>query len=124
MFAEVTQRAYAEAFGTAREESALVREATSPVEDVTAQEAAYYLSQDVRSGFVVRHSGELVGVFSLERGRGNALVDAAVKAGADTLDCFDGYLPTLYARHGFVVTEQVPNWTPGEPDVVFMARNV
>ncbi|MGW4158714.1 hypothetical protein [Streptomyces sp. NPDC004788] len=50
-----------------------------------------------------------------------SLVRAAIAHGAHLLDCFDGFLPTYYRGFGFVETERIPNWTPGQPDVVFMA---
>jgi hypothetical protein len=71
-------------------------------------------------GFIVKASGELVGVFSAYKGRGDDLVDAALKSGATHLDCFDGYLTEFYARHGFIEYHRDPNWTPGGPDVVLM----
>jgi hypothetical protein len=49
------------------------------------------------------------------------MVQSAIERGASKLDCFDGFLPAYYERFGFVETERVPNWTPGEPDVVFMS---
>lgn len=82
----------------------------------------YYLTGDRRSGFAVRTDGYAFGLFSVARGRGDALVAAAVERGATALDCFDGYLPALYARHGFVITRREANWTPGGPDVVWMSR--
>ncbi|GAA0945999.1 hypothetical protein [Actinocorallia libanotica] len=107
--------------GHARNESALIADMTSTPEQMP-ETATYYVSADGRSGFGVAHNGELIGVFSLERGRGEALVSHAVANGARRLDCFDGYLPKLYARHGFWEVARVANWTPGEPDVVFMER--
>lgn len=81
--------------------------------------ARYFVSADHLSGFCI-DDGELRAVWSFVKGRGDALVSEAVFFGADRLDCFDGYLPTLYARHGFVETHRVANWTPSEPDVVYM----
>lgn len=107
-------------FYLARIESPQVGAATSPWEHVDGTD--YFLTSDARSGFAVRADGELVNVFSLERGRGDFLVRAATDRGATRLDCFDGYLPSLYARHGFVETHREPNWTVGAPDVVFMVR--
>ena len=104
----------------AREESSLVAEMTSEPTDV--ENTIYALAADERSGYAVRPDGELVLVWSLERGRGDVMVSGAVHDGATRLDCFDGYLPRLYSRHGFVETERVANWTPGQPDVVFMSR--
>ena len=117
----VNAKVWAEAFDTAREANPQIAEATSPaIEIVTGGDATYYLTADDLSGYVVRDTGELVGLFSLVRGRGNALVTEAVADGADHLDCFDGYLPTLYARHGFREVKREANWTPGGPDVVYM----
>lgn len=82
----------------------------------------YYLSEDFDSGYAIRANGELVHVFSRVPGRGDQLVESAVENGAYRLDCFDGYLPSLYARHGFVEYDREDNWTPGEPDVVYMYR--
>lgn len=92
-----------------------------------AGEVVCVISADGASGYiVVRESNgarDLRQVFSAVPGRGDLLVsDAVRRAGADTLDCFDGYLPTLYARHGFRETRRETNWTPGGPDVVYMAR--
>lgn len=74
----------------------------------------------VVGAFVVNADGELVGVWAQRRGMGDALVSAAVSVGATHLDCFDGYLPTLYARHGFIDYKRESNWTAGAPDVVYM----
>lgn len=103
----------------AREESSLVAEMTSEPTDV--EMTIYALARDGRSGYAVRPDGELVLVFSLERGRGDVIVSGAVADGAVYLDCFDGYLPRLYGRHGFVECQRVANWTPGEPDVIYMS---
>ena len=81
-----------------------------------------YIAPDDLSGFVVTADGEIVGLWSATRGRGRDLVADAIAAGGSHLDCFDGYLPTLYAAHGFTETYREPNWTPGGPDVVWMAR--
>lgn len=78
-------------------------------------------SEDRASGYAVQPDGELVYVFSLTPGRGDFIVASAIHHGSVYLDCFDGYLPTLYGRHGFLVVDRVANWTPGLPDVVYMA---
>lgn len=110
------------AFQWAREHSPLVAEMTSDTVPL-GEDSEFYLTADLRSGYVVTR-GELTNLFSLVKGRGHGLVDAAVLDGATHLDCFDGYLPNLYAAHGFVVTRREANWTPGGPDVVFMSREV
>lgn len=96
-----------------------IAEATSPLE--TSDGARYFLAEDWLSGYVVRADGELTNVWSVERGRGDDLMTSALANGAVYLDCFDGYLSEFYARHGFVGLKRVPNWTPGEPDVIYMA---
>jgi hypothetical protein len=75
---------------------------------------------DIISGYVVTWKGELRCVFSCGKGQGDALIRNAIANGAKYLDCFDGYLPEFYKRHGFVETGREPNWTDGEPDVVYM----
>lgn len=121
MFHNVSPTRFRAVFADARDESDQIREATSGFEHVDG--TLYYSTDDERSGFAIRADGELVYVFSLERGRGDAIVAEAIKRGATYLDCFAGYLWTLYARHGFRPCKVVPNWTPGGPDVVYMALN-
>lgn len=132
-YAIVSRDTFAAHFGAARHESALVRESTSPFDfDRDDDETTFRLALDGQSGYAVRHDGdlihkgregELVYVFSLERGRGDALVSSATgHDDATRLDCFDGYLVNLYKKHGFDVVRREPNWTPGSPDVVFMSR--
>lgn len=119
IFMAVDGNMFARAFEAAREDSEAIREATSDFSHVEG--TIYVLTTDERSGYAIRPDGDLVFVFSLERGRGATIVADAIANGAETLDCFDGYLPTLYARHGFVEYAREDNWTPGGPDVVFMA---
>ncbi|MFF3249721.1 hypothetical protein ACFYWP_01645 [Actinacidiphila glaucinigra] len=112
---------YTMALGMARKQSRRIAESTSkPGEMPTG--ARYFVTSDLRSGFGIDADGTLIGLFSLVKGRGEELVWGAVDRGASKLDCFDGFLPKYYERFGFVETERVANWTPGEPDVVFMAR--
>lgn len=105
----------------ARAESSKIMDATSDPDDFE-QDARYYLTTDGGSGYGVTDDGELIGVHSLVKGRGDALVSHAIAHGATRLDCFDGYLVTLYRRHGFGVTRREANWTPGGPDVVYMSN--
>lgn len=100
-----------------------IEDATSPFEDDGT--TRYFIHDDDPdrgfSGYAVRADGELVFVWSCGRGEGDALVRSALANGAVYLDCFDGYLVDFYARHGFRVVKRVSNWTPGGPDVVYMA---
>lgn len=61
-----------------------------------------FLSKDGKSGYAIKPDGELISVFSTVKGRGERLVDDAVRnKGATKLDAFDidGKLPTLYGKH-------------------------
>jgi hypothetical protein len=114
---------FAAAYGHARRTSDIVREMTTELAELPHETTvSYHLTDDGLSGFGVTDTGELIALFSLARGRGDVLVSAATDAGATRLDCFDGYLPSLYARHGFVPVRREENWTPGGPDVVYMSR--
>lgn len=65
----------------------------------------------------------LKGLFSLEAGRGDALMTEAIRAGARRLDCYDGYLVSFYGRHGFTETHREANYSADGPDVVYMSRS-
>jgi hypothetical protein len=115
---------YTQALRRARSKSQLIAAATSTPEEMPAS-YAYYVADDLESGYGVAGDGTLVGVFSLIKGRGVDLVWSSIlHHGADRLDCFDGFLPEYYKQFGFTEYERVPNWTPGEPDVVFMRLTV
>jgi hypothetical protein len=117
----VSREEYGAALEFARLTSPRIAEATSKPEEMPS-EARYFLTSDFGSGFGVTNDGTLIGLFSLVKGRGEDMVwDAVLHYGAAKLDCFDGFLPGYYKRFGFFETERVPNWTAGEPDVVFMA---
>lgn len=82
-----------------------------------------FLSKDKKSGYALKPDGELMSVFSGEKGRGDHLMNSAIKNGAMHLDAFDGYLPKFYSRHGFKEHKRERNWTEGGPDVVYMKRD-
>lgn len=112
------------AYEAARADSAQVADATSDYDTTPAARGTrYYLWSDgvAQAGFAIRADDELVYVFSTARGKGDAIVAAAIARGATHLDCFDGYLVDLYGRNGFQRVTSLPNWTPGGPDVVYMA---
>lgn len=89
--------------------------------DVPAN-ARYHIHADGETvyGYAITWGGELRCVFSKGKGKGKELVAKAITHGAKRLDCFDGYLVNLYSQAGFVETSRSPNWTEGEPDVVYM----
>lgn len=123
MYYKVSSIEFITALNDAQRESELVRNSTSTLTEL--HKAAkfhdgYFLHHDKRSGFIITGDGELKGVFSLERGRGDILVKSAVLRGAIHLDCFDGYLVRLYQKHGFGSWKIEPNWDPGGPSVHYM----
>lgn len=78
---------------------------------------------DPRGGFIVL-DGELLGLHSLDKGKGDWMMREAVSLGADRLDCFDiPHLIDLYQRHGFKEILREPNNKAGGQDVVWMRRN-
>jgi hypothetical protein len=121
-FSQVDAARFDRLFTGARSLSTRIADATSEFE-AAADATRYYLTHGAYAGFAIRPDGELVYVFSMVRGLGDVLVQCAILQGATHLDCFDGYLTTLYSRHGFGRVTSLPNWTPGGPDVVYMALN-
>lgn len=127
MYNQVQSIDFIPAFCIARADYERVRQATAtPTEIHKAAKFndCYYLSDDSRSGFIITENGELKGVFSIVKGRGDELVESAVKRGATHLDCFAGYLVDLYQRHGFGSWKIEPNWNAGEPAVHYMKLGV
>jgi hypothetical protein len=82
------------------------------------------LSYDKNTGYAIKPDGDLISVFN-KGGKGNgafAVVDA-IENGAKKLDNFDGKLTEYYKRFGFDEVKREANWTPGQPDVVYMKLN-
>ena len=101
-----------------------IRQATTPWNEISQNDfSRYFINKDGSAGFVVSSDGELTSVYSAIKGRGDKIMDSAILHGACHLDCFDGYLVTFYARHGFQEVRREKNWTEGEPDVVYMEKN-
>ena len=67
-------------------------------------------------------NGELCSFWSTVDGRGLWLLDNAISDGAIHLNCFDGYLTTLYSQRGFKEYKRLPNWNSNGPDVIYMSR--
>ena len=82
------------------------------------------MSEDELTGFAVSKTGELINVFSTVKGWGDMIMEKAIEVGATRLDCFNGFLPRLYARWGFVEVRRELNWVLGGPDVIYMERPV
>jgi hypothetical protein len=95
-----------------------------------------FLSDSGKSGFAIKPDGDIVSVFSMEKGSGRSIMEAAISAGGKKLDAFDTVLPEFYGTHGFVEASRMiwnDEFTPegwnketfkefnnGEPDVVMM----
>lgn len=87
------------------------------------------------AGVAVKN-GDIVSVFKHPDCRIKGIVDRylipkAIQNGGNRLDCFDGFLPTLYARNGFKPVSKMPfnkkfappDWNykrDGTPDIIFM----
>lgn len=119
VFDLVTYNTFRLRYERSMRERQIIKEACTPACDMNP-DADFYLSRDRSAGFAIAAEGELCYVFSTYRGRGDAVMQAALAHGARKLDCFDGYLPVFYGRYGFVEVDREPNWVEGEPDVVFM----
>lgn len=78
-----------------------------------------FLSPSRHTGFAISPNGELCSLWSKE-GQGRIAVATAILLGARHLNCFDGYLVDFYSKLGFHEYKREPNWTEGQPDVVFM----
>jgi len=105
-----------------------------PAEDY--QGMNLFLSDSGKSGFAVKPDGDIVSVFSMEKGSGRSVMEAAIAAGGKKLDAFDTILPEFYGTHGFVEAARIPwndefapdgwdkqtfkKFNNGEPDVVMM----
>jgi len=82
------------------------------------------LSPDKTTGYAIKPDGDLVSVFNIgKKGMGKYAVVDAIEEGATKLDTFDGKLVKYYQQFGFTEYKREPNWTPGQPDVVYMKLN-
>lgn len=122
MFDNVRMSFFRKHFEDARQDHGIIAVMTSEFEPARGTRYYHWSDGFEHAGYAIRSDGELVYVFSTARGMGDKIVADSIRMGAVYLDCFDGHLTTLYGRHGFRVVKQVENWTPGEPDVVYMAR--
>lgn len=119
MFRPVRWMEFAEHFNAARRWSR-VAENCAELDDVS--QCKPYMAVDCLGGFAVHQpTKEIRYLHSVLYGRGDRLVQEAIKRGGTWLTCFDGYLTDLYQRHGFQITKREPNWTAGKPDVLTMS---
>jgi hypothetical protein len=105
-----------------------------PAEDY--QGMKLFISESGQSGFALKPDGDIVSVFSMEKGSGRSIMETAIAAGGKKLDAFDTILPEFYGTHGFVEAARIPwndefapegwdketfkKFNNGKPDVVMM----
>ena len=123
---KVSTAAFVEAITAAhsvRKGSVTAGEMLSPPDPKYLRPSHKFLAAGGKAGFVISREGDLQQVFNAsdEKGIGAHLIRHAIDKGARTLDCFDGFLPSYYSRFGFEEVGREANWTPGGPDVVYMA---
>lgn len=123
MFSNVKPGFFARHYNSARLDYQMIGENTSPFDAVRGTLFYYWSNGFDHAGYAIRGDGELVYVFSTSAGKGDDIVSHAVMNGATHLDCFDGYLPKLYERHGFIDYKRELNWIHGNPDVVYMQHS-
>ena len=88
-----------------------------------------WLSHDGLSGMAISEYGEITNVFTMEKGRGQTMMEQFLSNVASayeriTLNCFDGILPEFYGLFGFKEVERQQNTDDADgPDVVYMEWN-
>lgn len=121
------------AFVAARDKSARSPFLSQTPPDELAKQRLF-MDESGEIGYAMTDDGDLGNLFnnSDKKGAGKAALIHGIENGANTLDCFDGFLPNLYTKFGFVVTARMkfnPDYAPegwdyekwDHPDVVFMA---
>lgn len=101
-------------------------------EEYRAMGATCYVSKTGRSGYAVKPDGDIISLFAAKgSGEGRQAFADAIRNGGTKLDCFDGFLPGLYAQFGFKEYDRwkwddqyaPPGWNKerfDSPDVVLM----
>lgn len=85
-----------------------------------------WLSADQNTGFAIAPDHELVNVFSTIKGRGREALEFALAHYSNLhLNCFaGGREERFYQQYGFQIFKREPNWTQGQPDVIYMRHTV
>ena len=112
--------------------SYLTKYSASDLQRLQQKGFTFYLNASQDAGYMLSPTHDLQSVFNAGRpGQGKAIMRHALKQGARTLDCFDGYLPRYYGQFGFREYKreawnpafQPPGWNEtrdGKPDCVYM----
>jgi HK97 family phage portal protein len=121
-----------EAFLAARNKSTRP-ENFSDIDPERLARSTKFMSEDGTAGCLVDEDGDLGNVFNNGKTpkAGMAAVLTAIESGAQTLDCYDNFLPARYAQVGYIATAKIkwnddyapPDWdyTKGRPDVIIMS---
>lgn len=107
-------------------------------EELSKDYARVFVSKDGLAGTGIKHTGEVAAVFSRSdlRGTATSFVRFASENGGKHLECFDTFLPKVYAKAGFKTVaaidfnrefapegwdyEAMSSHHNGEPPIVFM----
>lgn len=100
-------------------------------EELQKENVKVFLSQDEMAGVAVWPDRNICAVFRDERSKlpraSGELILTALSTGGNKLDCYDGFLSSLYAQFGFIPVARVKfnkdrapeGWKFGEPDIIF-----
>lgn len=93
-----------------------------------------FLTPDGKCGYIINADGDFGNLFNngSVKGAGKTAIAEAIENGARTLDCYDGFLPKLYAEYGWEPVAKIKfndEYAPagwdydklGRPDIVIMA---
>lgn len=82
-----------------------------------------FVNSDCSVGYAIKPDGDLINVFNVSSFKGLAddIILSAIRNGATKLDCFEPFLPKLYAGYGFRTYKRENDWNGGENGVQYMA---
>ena len=86
MYHKVSPKVFHKALSEACDKNTLIRDNVTLQDDSVYWFYQCFLYGDKRSGFAITNGGELVSLFSLEKGRGEAMVSLAVVNGGRAIE--------------------------------------
>lgn len=99
---------------------------TSTKEELMSKGLVFcYINEFGTAGFAITRNWELVGVWSVEKGQGEPLMQMVIRLHLNykkpiVLNCYSGYLTKFYESHGFKEFDRSENFNKYGPDVVHM----
>ena len=119
-FRRVSNDVFAVHFKQARDATPIIRRNTSEKLDFTDHEC--WLSADNQTGAAFHpETSELMSVFSTNRQGEALIVFLTTQYDYMQLNCYAGFLSDFYAKFGFRVVSEQPNWNgENEPSIVYM----